>query len=51
MRRVDESQLKKPVVEPAREKTYNLEDLVKGINPDNGHDEVDFGSPEGKEVW
>jgi antitoxin MazE len=39
------------VIEPVREKKYKLEDLLKGITKDNIHEEVDFGAPEGKEVW
>jgi antitoxin MazE len=39
------------VIEPVRKKTYKLEDLLKGITSKNLHEEVDFGSPEGKEVW
>jgi antitoxin MazE len=39
------------VIEPVREKKYKLEDLLKGITKDNLHEEVDLGSPQGKEVW
>jgi antitoxin MazE len=39
------------VIEPLREKTYKLDDLVKRINSKNVHREVDFGSPQGKETW
>lgn len=39
------------VIEPVREKTYKLDDLLKGITKDNLHEAVDFGLPEGKEVW
>jgi antitoxin MazE len=39
------------VIQPVREKQYKLDDLLKKINKDNLHDEVDFGSPQGKEVW
>jgi antitoxin MazE len=39
------------VIEPVREKKYKLEDLLKGITKDNIHEEIDFGPPEGKEVW
>jgi antitoxin MazE len=39
------------VIEPVRAKTYQLNDLLKGITKDNLHEAVDFGMPEGKEVW
>jgi antitoxin MazE len=39
------------VIEPVRPKTYCLEELLKGITPENLHTEVDFGAPEGKEAW
>ena len=41
----------KIVIEPVREKSYKLDDLLKGITHDNIHEELDFGRPEGKEVW
>lgn len=30
---------------------YTLEQLVRGITPDNRHEETDWGAPVGKEVW
>jgi len=39
------------IIEPARQKTYELDDLLKGITAKNLHDPVEFGPPEGKEVW
>jgi antitoxin MazE len=39
------------VIEPVRQKTYVLNDLLQGITSKNLHEAVDFGSPEGKEVW
>ena len=30
---------------------YHLEDLVRGITPENRHSETDWGSPSGSEVW
>ena len=39
------------VIEPARQKKYDLETLLKGITPTNQHEAVDFGSAMGKEVW
>ncbi len=37
------------VIEPAP--TYRLEDLVNAITDENRHDEIDFGPPQGREVW
>jgi antitoxin MazE len=39
------------VIEPIRQKTYELAKLLKGISAKNRHDAVDFGPPMGKEVW
>jgi antitoxin MazE len=39
------------VIEPVRQKTYNLEDLLQAITKKNQHDPMDFGGPMGKEVW
>jgi len=39
------------VIEPVRQKTYVLDDLLKAISKKNLHKAVDFGPPEGKEVW
>jgi antitoxin MazE len=41
----------KIIIEPLREKRYELEDLLKGITKNNLHEAVDFGSPEGEEAW
>jgi antitoxin MazE len=41
----------KIVIEPLRQKIYDLDDLLKGINAKNLHKPVDFGAPLGKEVW
>lgn len=38
------------VLSPTQPK-YRLDDLLAGITPDMQHDEVDWGSPEGEEVW
>ena len=37
------------VIEPVRR--VELDDLLKGINAGNLHDQVDFGVRRGKEVW
>ncbi len=34
-----------------RRKTYDLEDLVTQITPENLHSEQDFGPPQGNEAW
>jgi antitoxin MazE len=39
------------VIEPVRQKTYDLDDLLKGITAKNLHEPIDLGPPEGKEVW
>jgi antitoxin MazE len=39
------------VIEPVRQKTYELAKLLKGITPKNRHDAVDFGPAMGNEVW
>ena len=39
------------VIEPVRQKSYNLNALLKGITAKNRHNAADFGTPLGKEVW
>jgi len=39
------------VVTPVRVEAYGLKDLLDKVTDDNLHDEVDFGDPQGKEVW
>jgi antitoxin MazE len=39
------------IIEPVRQKTYKLEDLLKGINSKNMPGLVEFGPPLGKEIW
>ena len=38
------------VIEPTQKLDFNLESLVAGITAKNIHDEVDFGSPVGREA-
>lgn len=45
--RVEEDRI---VIEPTRQKTYRLSDLVEGITSENRHGEVDTGAPVGKEA-
>ena len=35
----------------AANREYLLEDLVRGITPQNRHQESDWGRPKGREVW
>lgn len=39
------------VLKPHVRRTYCLDDLVKGITPQNRHSEVDTGTPVGREIW
>ncbi len=39
------------VIEPLRQKTYELDDLLKRITSKNQHGAIDFGPQQGKEVW
>lgn len=39
------------VIEPVRQKTYDLNELLRGITAGSQHESVDFGAPLGKEVW
>ncbi len=39
------------VIEPVRRKTYDLDDLLKGITAKNLHGAVDSGARQGNEVW
>ena len=39
------------VIEPIRDKAFNLADLASGITKDNRHDPVDTGPSVGREFW
>jgi antitoxin MazE len=39
------------VIEPLRQKPYDLDEMLKGITSKNQHEAVDFGLPMGKEAW
>jgi antitoxin MazE len=39
------------VIEPVRQKTYDLRKLLKDITSKNQHQAVDFGRAMGKEAW
>jgi antitoxin MazE len=38
------------IIQPAEKVEYSLEDLIKGIDASNAHDEVSFGAPVGREA-
>jgi antitoxin MazE len=39
------------VIEPIRAKSYDLDELLKKVTPENIHEETDWGPPIGKEIW
>jgi antitoxin MazE len=39
------------VIEPIRDETFNIDDLVAGITDENRHEEVETGTPRGREFW
>ncbi|WP_431282219.1 AbrB/MazE/SpoVT family DNA-binding domain-containing protein [Humitalea sp. 24SJ18S-53] len=39
------------IIEPAREPSFDLTELLDGITAENRHDPVDYGAPVGKETW
>lgn len=39
------------VIEPSRQKTWDLDELLRGITKKNRHEAVDFGPAVGEEVW
>ena len=39
------------VIEPLRQKKFDLRKLLDAITDENRHEEVDFGPPQGKEAW
>ncbi len=39
------------VIEPIQPTRYDLKDLLKGITAKNQHRAVDFGKPQGEEIW
>ena len=42
----------KVIIEPVSSPLqYNIHDLVREIEPHYGEDEVDWGKPEGNEIW
>lgn len=41
----------KLVIELVAEINYSLDQLLTAVTAENLHSEIDFGSPEGNEVW
>ena len=39
------------VIEPVRQKTYDIDKLLKGITAKNQHEAIDSGPAVGKEAW
>ncbi|CAN5125125.1 type II toxin-antitoxin system antitoxin MazE [soil metagenome] len=39
------------VIEPVTAPAYDLDELLAAMTPDTFHEETDFGTPVGKEVW
>ena len=39
------------VIEPTRQKTWDLDELLRGITRKNRHEAVDFGPAVGEEIW
>jgi antitoxin MazE len=39
------------VLSPVVESSYNLDELVAKITPRNRHASVEWGTPQGREVW
>lgn len=31
--------------------SYTLEELLDQVTPENRHDEIDWGEPQGREIW
>lgn len=42
---------KKIVIEPSKEISYSLKNLLELVNKENIHKEIDTGKPKGKELW
>ena len=39
------------VIKPRSQRRYSLDELIKGITPENLHSEIDSGIAVGNEVW
>lgn len=45
----EDGELRLRLVKPARRKRYTLDELLKGITPENVHPEIDWGPDVGRE--
>lgn len=39
------------IIIKSHKKRISLDELLEGMTPENRHEEVDFGPPQGREVW
>jgi len=39
------------VIAPVENPQYSLDALIRRVSPSNLHKEIDFGAPQGREVW
>jgi antitoxin MazE len=39
------------IIEPERDPTFSLDDLLNAITDENRHDDIDFGDPQGREAF
>lgn len=44
-------QKRKVIISPASKARLTLKERIALITPENSHDEIDWGPPQGKEVW
>ena len=44
-------QKKEVIISPAVKARLTLKEKIKLITPENSHKEIDWGPPQGKEVW
>ena len=44
-------QKKEVIISPAVKARLTLKEKIKLITPENSHEEIDWGPPQGKEVW
>ncbi len=46
----EDGELRLKPVKPARRKRYTLDELLKGMTPENVHPEIDWGPDVGREI-
>ena len=44
-------QKKEVIISPVLKTRFTLKEKIKLITPENSHEEIDWGPPQGKEVW